>query len=426
MVSISDTLAHAWNAFIEQPRLREASFNETSPGLGSYGRNYGPHTRLGVTNEKMILNSIYNRIGIDAAGMEIRHVIISENDMFSAEVPSGLNNCMQFVANKDQEARQFRQDVVMTLLEEGYIAIVPVDTGSEPMVGGITDIQTMRVGKITSWHPNHVEVDLYDDNDGAVKSLYLPKNIVAIVENPLYSVMNEPNSTLARLTNKLRVIDRIDGQNTSGKMDLILQLPYVIKSDARRGEAARRVKDLTDQLSGNNTYGIAYTDGTEKITQLNRPVTNNLMDEVEYLTEQLYVQLGLTPEVMNGTADEATMLNYYNRTIDPILTAITEALQARFLTKTARSQGHRVKFYRDPFHLVPISQIAEIADKFTRNEIATANEMRGAIGWTASSDAKANKLRNSNMPLKDTEEGLNSQDPPKDPSIPSIKEEKVE
>jgi hypothetical protein len=308
-----------------------------------------------------------------------------------------LNECLTLGSNLDQEARAFFQDAVMTLLESGNIAIVPIETSINPNQYGGYDIQSMRVGEIIQWFPRHVKVNLYNDRTGMKHQIVLPKDMVAIVENPLYSVMNEPNSTLQRLLRKLSLLDSIDEQVGSGKLDIIIQLPYVIKSDARRKQAEARRADIEAQLKGSK-YGIAYTDGTERITQLNRPAENNMLAQVEYLTNMLYAELGLTPEIFNGTANEEAMLNYYNRTIEPILTAITQAMTRKFLTKTARTQGQAIRFFRDPFKLVPVKELAEIADKFTRNEILTSNEMRGVLGFKPSTDAKADMLINSNMP----------------------------
>jgi putative sterol carrier protein len=327
----------------------------------------------------------------------MRHVRTDDQKRYLEDIDSGLNSCLTLEANIDQAARAFRQDIAMTLFDRGVAAIVPVDTSINPEQSGGFDILTLRVGEVVTWYPNHVRVSLYNIDTGAREEITLAKSAVAIVENPLYSVMNEPNSTLQRLLHKLNLLDVIDDQSASGKLDLIIQLPYVIKSEARRQQAEQRRKDIEFQLKGSQ-YGIAYTDGTEKITQLNRPAENNLMAQIEYLTGMLYGQLGLTEEVMNGTADEKAMLNYWNRTIEPILTAIVEAMRRSFLTKTARSQKQTVMYFRDPFRLVPIENIAEIADKFTRNEILTSNEIRQVVGIAPSKDPKADKLQNSNMP----------------------------
>lgn len=392
-------LKHAWNAFVAE----EEDFTRTQPWQGSvsYGGVPPGRTRLNISNERSIVAAIYTRLAIDFAAAMIRHVRRDENDRFLEEIKSNLNNCLRLTANIDQGARQFRQDIAMSLFDEGCIAIVPVDTSLDPRVTGGYDIQTMRVGRIKQWYPRRVRVEVYNDRTGRREEITLDKTYVAIVENPLYAVMNEPNSTLQRLIRKLNLLDAVDEQSSSGKLDLIIQLPYVIKSDARRKAAEQRRKDIEFQLKGSQ-YGIAYTDGTEKITQLNRPAENNLWNQITDLVAMLYEQLGLTPEVMNGTADEKTMLNYISRTIEPLLDAVTEAMTEKFLTKTARTQGHAITYFRDPFKLVPIAQIAEIADKFTRNEIATSNEIRGAIGWRPSTDARADELRNSNMPVSAT------------------------
>lgn len=393
MASLVSKLKHAWNAFVNEDldqRLRP--FSEA----GSYSIR-PDRVRLRYSNERSIITSIYNRIGVDGAAIDIRHVRLDDNARYLEDVNSGLNNCLTLEANIDQGARQFRQDAIMTMLDEGVVALVPVDTSLNPEVSGGYDIRTMRVGKIVAWYPKHVRVSLYNDRKGVREEITLEKSVVGIAENPLYSVMNEPSSTLQRLIRKLNILDAIDEQSGSGKLDLIIQLPYVVKSESRRTQANQRRTDIENQLKGSQ-YGIAYTDGTEKITQLNRPAENNLLEQVKYLTEMLYGQLGLTPEVMNGTADEKTMINYYNRTIEPIVTAIVEAMRRVFLTKTARSQNQSIMFFRDPFKLVTIGDMAEIADKFTRSEVASSNDLRQVIGWKPSKDPKADELRNTNMP----------------------------
>lgn len=396
-MSIRDRLTSAWNAF----QKNEEDVEQRIHSYGDYGASYGLRsestTRLNVINERTILSSILTRLSIDVAGVAIRHARTDEEDRFQEVIPSGLNNCLSIEANVDQAARALRQDIAMTMFDKGVAAIVPVDTTLDPELSGSFDIKTLRVGEVKQWYPYHVRVSLYNERTGTREEITLPKRIVAIAENPLYSVMNEPNSTLQRLTRKLALLDTSDELSASGKLDLIIQLPYVIKSEARREAAEQRRKDIEFQLKGSK-YGIAYTDGTEKITQLNRPAENNLLKQVEFLTALLYTQLGLTPEVMDGTADEAAMINYNNRTVVPVLDAIVEAMTRSFLTKTARSQKQRVLYFRDPFKLVPISEIAEIADKFTRNEIMSSNEIRGAIGLRPSKDPKADELRNSNMP----------------------------
>lgn len=400
MADFGARLKHAWNAFTKPEEL-------TYSDVGS-GYSVRPdRIRSYISNERSIITSVYTHIAIDAASIDIRHVRLDDNGRFLEEINSGLNQCFTLEANIDQAARAFRQDVVMTVLEQGVAAIVPVDTTLNPLVSGSYDIKTLRVGNIVQWYPQHVRVSLYNEKTGLREELVLEKRFVAIVENPLYSVMNEPNSTLQRLLRKLTLLDNVDEAASSGKLDLIIQLPYVIKSEARRIQAEQRRQDIEFQLKGSQ-YGIAYTDGTEKITQLNRPVENNLMTQIDYLTNLLFGQLGLTPEIMNGTADEAVMLNYQHRTIKPILTSLSESMKRSFLTKTAIAQKQSIEFYTDPFTLVPISSIAEIADKFTRNEIMSSNEIRGVIGQRPSNDPKADQLINSNMPQ---ESGFGEQTP---------------
>jgi hypothetical protein len=394
-VGIRDRLSHAWNAFVNMDR------NQENQRGYDYGVSYGgrpDRIRLTNSNERSIISSIYTRLAIDVASIPIKHVKVDEDDRYLEEVKSGLNYCLTEEANLDQGARHFRQDMVTSLFDRGAIAIVPVDTTIKPENAGVFDVKTMRVGEIVSWAPRHVKVSLYNEATGRREEITLEKKFVAIAENPFYSVMNEPNSTLQRLIRKLNLLDTIDEQSGSGKLDLIIQLPYVIKTESRRQQAEARRKEVEFQLK-DNKYGIAYTDGTEKITQLNRPVENNLLKQIEFLTQMLYSQLGLTKEIMDGTADEATMLNYQNRTIEPILTALVESMRRVFLSKTARSQGQTLAYFWDPFRLVPISQLAEIADKLTRNEVATSNEIRQVIGWKpVRDDPKADQLRNSNMP----------------------------
>jgi hypothetical protein len=349
------------------------------------------------TNERTIVSSVYTRLAIDTAAVPVLHVRLDENGQYQEEIDSGLNNCLTIEANLDQAATMFRQDLAQTLFDQGVAAILPVDTTLNPLVTGGYDISTMRIGKVVQWYPKHVTVRAYNQNRGIPEDVTVPKEMVAIVENPLYSVMNEPNSTLQRLLRKLSLLDTVDEQSASGKLDIIIQLPYVIKTETRRAEAQKRLREIEFQLKGSQ-YGIAYTDGSERITQLNRPAENNLMGQVEYLTKMLYSQLGLTEEVMNGTADEAAMINYYNRSVEPILTAMTEAMTRTFLTRTARTQGQAVIYLRDPFKLVPVSVLAEIADKLTRNEILSSNEVRSIIGFKPSSDPNADKLQNKNIP----------------------------
>jgi hypothetical protein len=394
MPTVGARLKHAWNAFTNQDSLTETqSYN--------YGSSYSTQpsrTHLYISNDRSIISAIYNRMSVDVASNSIRHVRLDENQWFLEEINSGLNNCLTLEANIDQAARDFIQDIAMSLFDKGVVALVPVDTSINPLKEGGYDIKTMRVGEIVQWYPRHVRVSVYNDAKGQREELTLSKAVVAIVPNPLYSIMNEPNSTLQRLIRKLSLLDTVDEVSSSGKLDLIIQLPYVVKSEARKQQAEQRRKDIEFQLKGSQ-YGIAYTDGTEKITQLNRPAENNLLKQVEYLTNMLYGQLGLTPEILNGTADEKAMLNYNNRTIEPILAAITGAMKRTFLTKTARTQGQSIVYFRDPFRLVPIAEIAEIADKFTRNEILTSNEFRQIVGFKpVRNDPKADQLRNSNMP----------------------------
>lgn len=381
-------LKHAWNAFFN--RDPTADYN-----IGG-GYSYRPdRVRFSRGNERSIVTSVYNRIALDVSAINIQHVQLDENDRFTSIVNSGLNNCLSLEANIDQTGRAFIQDVVMSMFDEGCVAIVPVDTTSDPNDGSY-DIITMRTGKIVEWYPRHVKVRLYNDQTGRKEDVTLSKNFVAIVENPLYAVINEPNSTMQRLIRKLNLLDAIDEQSGSGKLDLIIQLPYIVKSEARRQQANQRREEIERQLTGSK-YGIAYTDGTERITQLNRPVENNLMKQIEFLTSMLYSQLGMTQAVMDGTADEKTMLNYYDRSIEPIVSAIADEMKRKFLTKTARSQKKSIKYFRDPFNLVPVADLAEIADKFTRNEIMTSNEIRQVIGMKPSDDPKADELRNSNI-----------------------------
>lgn len=387
---------HAWNAF--------SNWEQRSPNLSQqYGltQSFRPdRNTLRITNERSIIASILTRMAMDVASIDLLHVRLDEDKRFLEEIDSGLNNCLTVEANLDQAARAFRQDIAQTLFDEGVAAIIPVDTTLNPNVTGGYDILTLRVGKITEWMPKHIKVDLYNEEKGKRQQIVIPKKMAAIVENPLYSVMNEPNSTLQRLIRALNTMDTMDEKNAQGKLDLIIQLPYTIKSEARQQQAEKRRKDIEFQLTGSK-YGIAYTDATEKVTQLNRPVENNLLQKVEYLTKMLYSQLGLTEEIMSGTADERAMLNYNNRTIEPVVTAIVEAMRRTFLTKTARSQRQSIVATRNPFRLVPVDQIAEIADKFTRNEIMTANEIRSVIGMRPADDPKADELRNSNMPQEE-------------------------
>lgn len=388
-LNLSTRLAHAWNAFTSRDPTQ---YIITGPGYSS--RPDRP--RLSRGNEKSIATSIFNRIALDVSSVNIKHCRLDKNGRYVEDIDSGLNNCLNLEANKDQTGRAFIQDVVLSMLDEGCVALVPVETTIDPKSSNSYQIDSMRTGKITEWYPDMVRVRLYNDRTGEKEEILLPKNQVAIIENPLYAVVNEYNSTMQRLIRKLSLLDVTDEQTASGKLDLIIQLPYVIKTEARREQVARRRKDIINQLAGSQ-YGIAYTDGTEKITQLNRSLENNLLKQVEYLTNMVYSQLGITQSVLDGTADEKTMLNYMNRTVEPIISAIVDELKRKFLTKTARSQLQSIVYFRDPFRLVPVNDIAEIADKFTRNEIMTSNEIRQIVGMQPSKDPKADKLVNSNI-----------------------------
>ena len=390
-MKFTDRIKHGWNAFLN----RDPTYNYRDLGGPSYG--YRPdRMRFTRGNERSIVTSVYNRIALDAASIDIMHVQLDKDGRFESIRESALNECLTKNANIDQTGRAFIQDVVMSMLDEGCVAIVPVDTTFNPDVTNSYDINTMRTAKIVEWYPAHVKVNLYNDRTGRKEDLILPKKTVAIIENPLYAVINEPNSTMQRLIRKLNLLDVIDEQSGSGKLDLIIQLPYVIKTDARRQQAEQRRKDIEMQLAGSK-YGIAYTDGTERITQLNRSVDNNLMKQIEYLTSMLYSQLGITQAILDGSADDKTMLNYYNRTIEPIVSSIVDEIQRKFLTKTAITQKQAILYFRDPFRLVPVNEIAEIADKFTRNEIMTSNEIRQIVGMKPSKDPNADELRNKNL-----------------------------
>lgn len=390
-MSVRDRLQHAFNAFV----------NNSDPVIQyreiGAGYSYRPdRPRLSRGNERSIVTSVYNRIALDAASINIQHVKLDDDDRFVKVIKSGLNRCLNLEANLDQTGRAFKQDVYMSMLDEGCIGIVPVDTTINPNQSEGYEINTMRVGKIKEWYPKHIRIEVYNEATGKKEELILPKKIVAIVENPLYAVINEPNSTMQRLIRKLNLLDVIDEQSGSGKLDLIIQLPYIVKTERQRNQANTRRKEIEEQLVGSK-YGIAYADSTERITQLNRPVENNLMKQIEYLTSMLYSQLGITQSILDGTADDKTMLNYYNRTIEPIVSATVDEMKRKFLSKTAISQKQSISFYRDPFKLVPVNEMAEIADKLTRNEIATSNEIRQAIGWKPSNDPEADILRNKNL-----------------------------
>ena len=389
--TIGSRLKHAWNAFVNN---RDPTNYYQDVGLGYSYRPDRP--RLTRGNERSIVTSVYNRIALDVASINIQHCKLDDNGRFLSTINSKLNKCLNLEANLDQTGRAFVQDIVMSMLDEGCVAIIPVETTLDPKLTESYDILNMRTAKILEWFPSHVRVRLYNERTGQKEDIVLPKSTIGIIENPLFAVINEPNSTMQRLIRKLSLLDVTDEQTASGKLDLIIQLPYIIKSEARRQQAEQRRKDIEMQLSGSR-YGIAYTDGTEKITQLNRSLENNLMKQVEYLTNLLFSQLGITQSILDGTADDKTMLNYYNRTIEPIISAIVDEMKRKFLSKTARSQNQSVMFFRDPFKLVPVNDIAEIADKFTRNEIMTSNEVRQIVGMRPSDDPKADKLINSNL-----------------------------
>ena len=405
-MGIGSRIKHAWNAFTnnKDPTLRH---------YYDYGQSYGyrpDRPRMSKGNERSIVTSIFNRIAIDVATVDIRHVDLDENGRYKKTRTSGLNDCLSISANIDQTGRALMLDIVLSALDEGAIAVVPVDTSIDPKITNSFDIHSLRTGKILEWFPAHVKVRLYNDRTGQKEDIVVPKSSTAIIENPLYAVVNERNSTMQRLIRKLNLLDAIDEQSGSGKLDLIIQLPYIIKSEARRRQAEDRRKDIESQLSGSK-YGIAYTDGTERITQLNRPVENNLMKQIEYLTSMLHSQLGISQAIMDGTADEKEMLNYYQKTVEPFLSTIVEEFRRKFLTKTARTQGQSILFFRDPFKLVPVADLAEIADKMTRNEILTSNEIRQVIGMKPSSDPKADQLVNSNI----SQANANPAEPAKEP-----------
>ena len=389
-MGLGNRLQHAWNAFMNS---RDPTYDNYS---GS-GYTYRPdRPKLSRGNERSIVAAIENRIAIDVASLNVWHCKLDKNGMLEEILKSGLNNCLTTEANIDQTSRAFLFDTALSMLDEGVVAIVPQETTLNPKITGSYDINSMRTGKVIQWKPNHVQIRIYNEFTGEKEDIWLPKKVVAIVENPFYAVMNEPNSTLQRLIRKLNLLDVIDEQNGSAKLDLIIQLPYQVKSDLRKQHAEDRRKSIKDQLT-NDQYGIAYVDSTEKITQLNRPVENNLMGQIEYLTRMLYSQLGITEGILDGTADEQTQLNYINRTVEPIISAIVDEMKRKFLTKTARSQGQTVVFYRDPFKLVPFNNVADIVDKFTRNEVMTSNEVRQKMGLMPSKDPKADELINSNI-----------------------------
>ena len=411
MPTFGDRLTHAWNAFMNRDPTPTINYGEVS-----YSNPVRTRPLRGT--DRSIVSSIYTRLSMDVAAIAIKHVKIDKNGGYVEDVDSYLNNCLTVEANKDQTSRAFIQNVVMEMLEEGCVAIVPVDTTENPNVTGSYDIKTMRTAKVLEWAPDNIRVQIYNDRLGKFEELWVPKRNAAIIQNPFYSIMNEPNSTLQRLIRKLNLLDGVDEQSSSGKLDLIIQLPYVIKSEARRTQAEQRRKEIEMQLEGSK-FGIAYTDGTEKIVQLNRPVENNLLKSIEYLTNQVYAQIGITEEILNGKADEQTMTNYYNQAIEPLISAIRDEYYRKFLTKTARSQMQSILFFRQPFKLVPVSAIAEIADKFTRNEIMSPNEVRQVVGLKPDPDPESDKLRNRNL-NKSTEQieedlGQQSQEVPELP-----------
>ena len=392
MPTFFERVQRGWNAFFSRDPTENITVKDY---YGGY--SYRPdRPKLHRGNEKSIVNAIINRIAIDVSAVAIKHVRIDENGRFKEEIKSGLNNCLSVEANIDQTGRQLIQDIVQSMCDEGVVAVVPVDTDVDPYNTASFDIRTLRVGKIVDWYPDKVRIRLYNERTGRQEEVTLPKRFCAIIENPLYSVMNEPNSTMQRLIRKLALMDSVDEQSSAGKLDLIIQLPYIIKTDARRQQAEQRRKDIEMQLASSK-YGIAYTDGTEKVMQLNRSLENNLLKQVEYLTNQIFSQLGITEAVFNGTANEQEMLNYQNRTIEPMLSAIKLEMRRKWISKTARAQGQDILYFTDPFKLVPVNQIAEIADKFTRNEIASTNEIRAIIGWKPVDDPQADALRNKNL-----------------------------
>lgn len=402
-MGVTDRLRHAYNAFLNRDPV------ERSPYSGGYGGELGSgyssspfRARYGLAGERSIITSIYNRLATDAASIDIRHIKVDEQGRYVEDVQSGLHNCLNVEANIDQSGRAFMQDLYLSLFESGHIAILPIDMSTAPMNGGLFDVQTCRIGTVVQWYPRHVRVEAYNDRTGRREQVTVEKRFVGLVENPFFSLMNEPNSTLQRLIRKLSMLDNVDEQISSGKLDMLIQLPYPIRSEGRRQDAQQRKRDIEVQLK-DSQYGIAYIDATEKVTQLNRPAENNLLKQVEYLMDLLYAQLGLTPAVMNGTAAEEEMLNYFNRTIEPTIGAVAAELKRKFLTKTARTQGHDIMYFRDPFKLVPMKDLAELADKFTRNEIVSSNEFRGFIGMRPAKDPKADMLINSNLTVPQTQ-----------------------
>lgn len=411
-LSVSSRIKRAWNAFLSREHT-------SLPYYGGY--TYRPDRFRPIRGfDRSIVASIQNRIALDVSSISIQHVTLDDNGRYMSTRSSGLNTCLTLSANLDQTGRSLIQDAVLSMLDEGCVAIVPVDTDSDPEVGGF-DIQSLRTGKIVEWFPDSVRVNVYNERTGVRQDVTLPKSIVAIVENPFYTVMNEPNSTMQRLIRKLNLLDVVDEQSGSGKLDMIIQLPYVIKTEARRKQAEERRQLIETQLAGSK-YGIAYTDGTERITQLNRPVENNLLKQVEYLTNLVFSQLGMTQTILDGTADDKTMLNYYTRIIEPILSCVVDEMKRKFLTKTARTQGQSIMFFRDPFKLVPVNDMADIADKFTRNEILSSNDVRQIVGFKPSSDPRADELKNKNI----SEPSQNSSQPTADPASTTINKEDMQ
>lgn len=407
-----DRLKHAWNAFAEygnDPPNSNSFYYSKYKDLGMVSTYRPDRVYFTRGQERSLVSTVYNRIAIDVAGVDIKHVKVDDDERFMSVVDSGLNDCLSFQTNKDQTARAFVQDIVMSMFDEGCVAVLPIDTSINPNKTSSYDILTMRVGKILQWYPDYVMVEVYNDRNGKKEQITVPKKTTAIIENPLYAIMNEPNSVLQRLITKFNLLDAIDAQTGSGKLDLIVQLPYVIKTEMRRDQAEKRRSDIERQLT-ESKYGIAYTDGTEKITQLNRPVENNLMKQIEYLTSMLFSQLGITQAILDGTADEKTMLNYMSRTVKPILRAITEEMGRKFITKTGRSQGQRIMYFNNPFELIPVSNLADLADKFTRNEIMSPNEVRQIVGLKPVQNEKADELRNRNLNEVSEMENASTQD----------------
>lgn len=403
--NLGNWLKHAWNAFTSR------SPTDPKKNLGPSFSYRPDRVRLSRGNERSIVTAIYNRIAMDVAQYDIKHVITDDDGRYIETKKSGLNNCLTLEANKDQTARAFIQDLVLSMFDEGCVAVVPIDTDDEPEDERAFEVYSMRTARILEWYPDDIKVEIYNDRTGRTEQRTLPKSMVAIIENPMYAVMNEPNSTLQRLVRKLVLLDTIDDRNSSGKLDLIIQLPYATRSDIKKGQAEKRRKEIEDQLV-NNKYGVAYADATEKIIQLNRPIENNLMSQIEYLTSMLYSQLGITQAILDGSADDKAMVNYYNRIIEPILSAITVEMTRKFLSKNARTRGQVIKSFRDPFRLITVEQLAELSDKLIRGEIATPNEMRQVAGMKPSKDPKSDELRNRNLNESAEEQSAGSEKPP--------------